>query len=220
MIHVYAIARRLDELPAMQGLGGAPVERRRIDGFEVVVSRTEKTIEPSKEGAVRHGRVIEALLPRSDAILPARFGHAFSDEGSLATAVLQNRAELERGLARVQGCVEFGVRILLPETNAIDGRAVRSGREYMERRLEQASNRRALADEVRKPLAALARASTRLGHSPREPLLTAAYLVPEQSVEAFRSEVQRLQELHADLSIVCTGPWPPYSFAADAEMDG
>ena len=44
-------------------------------------------------------------------------------------------------------------------------------------------------------------------------LLSAAYLVPEDGVAAFRDLVERLQKAHPELGIVCTGPWPPYSFA-------
>lgn len=218
MIHVYAIVRELDDLPAMQGLGDAALERTRIDGFDVVTSRVEaETIEPSDQALVRHAQVIEALQPRSEAVLPAQFGHAFPDEEQLLTAVRRRHAQLERGLVHVRGCVEFGLRVLLPESERVDPRSIGSGREYMRVRLEQATRQRALADQIDEPLARLARASTRLKHAPPEALLTAAYLVPESVAGAFRREVLRLQALHAHLAVVCTGPWPPYSFASDPE---
>ena len=44
-----------------------------------------------------------------------------------------------------------------------------------------------------------------------------AYLVPQSNVDAFREEVGRLQSAHPERTIVCTGPWPPYSFTAPAE---
>jgi len=31
--------------------------------------------------------------------------------------------------------------------------------------------------------------------------------------------VRRLEAAHPDLPIVCTGPWPPYTFAANGEED-
>ena len=39
-----------------------------------------------------------------------------------------------------------------------------------------------------------------------------AYLVDERAVEPFRGVVERLQLSHPDTAILCTGPWPPYSF--------
>ena len=45
-------------------------------------------------------------------------------------------------------------------------------------------------------------------------LLTAAYLLPEGSVETFRRALRKLEWSHPELDLICTGPWPPYSFAA------
>jgi hypothetical protein len=42
--------------------------------------------------------------------------------------------------------------------------------------------------------------------------MSAAYLVERGVVPRFRAVVQRLQRDHADLALLCTGPWPPYSF--------
>jgi Gas vesicle synthesis protein GvpL/GvpF len=221
VIHVYAIVRELDDLPALHGLDDAALERARIEGFDVVMSRTQqKTIEPSDEAVVRHAEVIEALQMRSEAILPARFGDGFSDNEDLVTAVRSKRIQLERGLTRVRGCVEFGVRVVLSEREAVEEGPIRSGRDYMGLRLEQAIKRRVLARQIDEPLARLAMATTRGDPSTPDILLTAAYLVPVPAAELFQLEVQRLQALLADLDILCTGPWPPYSFAADAEADG
>jgi hypothetical protein len=43
-------------------------------------------------------------------------------------------------------------------------------------------------------------------------LLRAAYLVDRREVPRFRATVERLQSAHPDAAILCTGPWPPYSF--------
>ena len=48
---------------------------------------------------------------------------------------------------------------------------------------------------------------------PGPELLRAAYLVDREAVEGFVGLVRRLQAAHEDLRILCTGPWPPYSFA-------
>jgi hypothetical protein len=48
---------------------------------------------------------------------------------------------------------------------------------------------------------------------PSRDLLRVAYLVDRDDVEAFVALVRRLQDEHEDLALVCTGPWPPFSFA-------
>ena len=50
-------------------------------------------------------------------------------------------------------------------------------------------------------------------------VLSAAYLVDDEQVEAFGAAVEGLQEEHADLVIACTGPWPPYSFAGGRDEE-
>jgi hypothetical protein len=219
VIHVYAIVRELQSLPSIRGLSDSALERMRIEGFDVVASRPGSEAEPSDEAVVRHAQIVEALQPRSHAVLPARFGDRFPDENQLIAAVRSKRAELDQALTRVGGRVEFGLRVLLPESELDEQTPVGSGREYMGRRLAETRRQRLIADEIHTPLARLAEASTRQEHSTFGLLLTAAYLVPEESAEMFRVEVQRLQSLHPDWSIACSGPWPPYSFAADFEAD-
>jgi Gas vesicle synthesis protein GvpL/GvpF len=67
------------------------------------------------------------------------------------------------------------------------------------------------AAPVHEALAALAR-DTVVRDGPD--LLRAAYLVDRDTVDAFVALVRRLQETHASLALLCTGPWPPYSFAS------
>jgi hypothetical protein len=44
-------------------------------------------------------------------------------------------------------------------------------------------------------------------------LLRAAYLVDRDAVGGFTARVDALQREHPELAVLCTGPWPPYSFA-------
>ena len=83
----------------------------------------------------------------------------------------------------------------------------------MRLRLKERQALERLSNELHEPLARLSRDSTvNVGATPRL-LLTAAYLVERGQLEAFRDELARLQERHPELGAVCTGPWPPYSFA-------
>ncbi|MDQ3850737.1 MAG: GvpL/GvpF family gas vesicle protein, partial [Actinomycetota bacterium] len=70
----------------------------------------------------------------------------------------------------------------------------------------------ALAERLDRSVAGLWRTRVqRLLTSPSLPV-SAAYLVDRPGVEAFRSAIANLDAAVADAQIVCTGPWPAYSF--------
>jgi FAD/FMN-containing dehydrogenase len=189
VIHVYGIVDELQELPPVPGVDGAPLERRRVDGLELVVSDSADT-EVTQAAVLRHAEVVEGLMSRSGAVLPAQFGRPFGDEAELEAAIRPKTQELERGLDRVRGCVEFGLRVAGERPGAT------SGTEYMRARLAQ---QRAV-----EPLEHVSRAVS-----------ANAYLVPADKIDEFQEAVHRLQAERPELTIVCTGPWPPYSFGAE-----
>ena len=212
MIYLYAIAEELDGLPDVRGVDDAPLARQTVEGLDLVVSEHEGTAVDATEGAVlAHARVVEALVERSAALLPARFGRGFRDDEALREAIEGRAASLREALAQVRGCVELGVRVVAPEPTAAP--AAESGRAYMEALQARAEEARRLHE----PLAALARAATRtVGATPRL-LLSGAYLVEPGELDAFRGRIFELEAAHAELTFVCTGPWPPYSFAPGGE---
>lgn len=211
MIHVYGVVDGLDELPEVAGIDEAPLERRRVAGLELVLSNgaTPPSGEVSRESVLRHAQVVEALMGRSAAILPAQLGHAFRDEDQLATAIEEQADQLERGLERVRGCVEFGLRAT---AEAADVPEADTGAGYMHARLEQLRLQDDLVDRLHEPLARLARATTL---QRRTGGLTAAYLVSRDDAAAFEATAARLERTPG-VTVVCTGPWPPYSFATGA----
>jgi len=218
VIHVYGIVDELDSLPPLAGVDDAPLERRRVGGLELVVSRLSgrASSEIPRDAVLRHAEVVEQLMSRSRAVLPAQFGPDFGDDDELAAAVRTRSRELERGLSRVRGCVEFGLRALGEPERAEAGPAASSGAEYMRDRLAEAQRRDRLLAEVHEPLARLSRA-TAVSAGASGSRFTGAYLVPAENVASFREAVLRVESTHPELTIVCTGPWPPYSFAGDRE---
>jgi hypothetical protein len=215
VIHVYGIVDELEALPPLAGVEDAPLECRRVGDLEVVVSHGQGSGEVSRDAVLRHAQVVEELMSRSGAVLPAQFGREFGDEDELAAAVRTRSRELERGLSRVRGCEEFGLRALgAPDTE--DAPAASSGAEYMRARLAESKRRQRLIDELHEPLARLSRATVLAGDESRS-LMEAVYLVPGENIPQFREAVLRLESEWPDLTIVCSGPWPPYSFASDSE---
>jgi hypothetical protein len=58
----------------------------------------------------------------------------------------------------------------------------------------------------------MARASRRRNPGSVPEVLRGAYLVDRERVDDFAREVGALQQDHPELRLLCTGPWPPYSF--------
>jgi hypothetical protein len=94
---------------------------------------------------------------------------------------------------------------------------IRSGREYLLEKLAHEHRHEQEAASLHDPLSALAVASRRSREQSDDEVLRAAYLVERADMARFRGLVQRLQQQHPDIALLCTGPWPPYSFVAGGE---
>lgn len=44
--------------------------------------------------------------------------------------------------------------------------------------------------------------------------MSAAFLVPRDRLASFQAIVGRIADAHPELALLCTGPWPPYSFVS------
>jgi Gas vesicle synthesis protein GvpL/GvpF len=205
------------------GIGQAPLRAVGQRGLLAVVAErpdSARTAEDASSVSGQHEtlweyeRVIERLMA-SHPVLPARFGTVLSDEAE-AQALLESREHgLGKALRLVRDAVELGLRVgwrTEPETGPESGTA------YMTRRLGQLRRARDIAEALT-PLHELARAS-QICVAPRPELaVAAAYLVDRSLVSAFADKVARLDRQLDDAVIVCTGPWPPYSFADSASEE-
>ena len=208
MIELYAITDHPGPpLPDVAPLTAVP-----IDGLAAVCAPASET-EASPETLWRHEEVVEALMADRD-LLPARYGTRLEDEAAVARAVDDRRDELAAALDRVRGAVELSVRVAAAGTSPgqVATAQAASGAEYLRVRARAEASHERTASAVHEPLSALSRTSV-VGR-PRPPeLFRAAYLVERDAVEPFTAAVARLQDVSAGFSILCTGPWPPYSFA-------
>ena len=157
----------------------------------------------TRDDVVRHGLVVQALVESCDAVLPTRFGERFDDVMQLVAAVTPRLHELEDRLAAVDGCVELAVRVARVEQHADDGSA------YMRAGLH--------ATRAASTLHALLQERARAAVVAQSPLLhDACYLVSRDDVDDFARRVAAYGAEHPELSLVCTGPWAPASFAEAA----
>jgi len=207
VIRVYAFVHEAARVPEIAGVDGAPIEQHGR-GVSAVVSRHERAAagDPRHE-AVAHGLVVEALASVNDAVLPVRFGETFADNQALDAILRDRDDEIRATLARVCGCVELGVRVAgaVPQRAAA---AAESGTGYMEARLALLAERDTVVHGLHDELRALARDAVQSERGGFE----GAYLVERPRIEAAYEVVQRFTAAHRELTIVCTGPWAPYSF--------
>jgi Gas vesicle synthesis protein GvpL/GvpF len=181
-----------------------PLRAVRCDGLTALCAPAEpRQGEPTPDALWRHEEVVEGLMQGRD-LLPVRFGTLVSDEEAAARALMNRRDELTASLERVRGAVELAVRAHAREPD--EAPVAATGIDYIRAK----SRRMELARLLHEPLASIARDSrTRPGPE----LLRAAYLVDRDDVDRFVALVRELEESHAELDLVCTGPWPPYSFS-------
>jgi len=220
VLYVYAITDSVHP-PARAGLQGAsPRVLGRRAPFAVVSDHEDLPPQPSEEDLWRHERVIEELMEHST-VLPMRFGSNVADEVKLEAILDERRREFEALIEGLRGAVELGVRAQLPaverEPAGTAAVAVGEGGPGGAYLLERVNRQRRDADaiaRIHEPLAMLARRSTRSAGGLSSGIFKGAYLVDCNRVEVFRARVDELASEVDGARIVCTGPWPPYSFSS------
>lgn len=212
MVHLYALVRQPAAVPGVGGIAGGSLRAVELEeGIDAVVSDTTDGVAQDEAAILAHAQVVEALGETHEAVLPARFAAGVGSDDALRAGVAGKREQIVAALDRVDGCVELGVRVLRLE-DGVDSRPA-TGAEYMRRRLEQVERAETLARNLRGSLAELARESTSQVVARDDLVLTAAYLLPRGAVDEFRAALQAVEAEHRDVTLVLTGPWPPYSFA-------
>jgi hypothetical protein len=215
VIWVYAVCERTElRLPPVRGLAEAPLEGIAEAQLLAVASRHEQMpAESALEALWAHERVMEALMDER-AVVPMRFGTRLPHAGEVQAALAARREPLLDALDRVRGRVELAVRAIQPaaEVVASSAPAAASGRDYLRARLRS----RLSGASLHEPLAALAVAARRWPELAPGELLRASYLVEQAAVARFRGSVERLQCEHPGAALLCTGPWPAYSFVERA----
>jgi hypothetical protein len=222
VLHVYAIVDSAQR-PEGAGLDGAPLRTVGEEGPFAVVSEHERFAPRlSEDDLWAHERVVEELMDRAT-VLPMRFDASVAEEGALLRIIDERRAEFEALLARVRGAVELGVRAQLGEADEeagsgeedpMPGESGGAGTAYLAMRAREQRRAAEVAARI-EPLAALSRSSRQSSAGLRPGAFKAAYLVDRERVDAFRACVDALDSELGSGRIVCTGPWPPYSFSSE-----
>jgi hypothetical protein len=182
--------------------------------------------------ALAHESVVEyfAALPGAT-VIPMKLFTMFS-RAERAVAEMRGRGrELKRVFARLQGCEEWGVRVLRGEPSKKSTAAAKpsTGTAFLTARTQARDDARAAiaaaataADTAYSSLAGLAAAHRRrTSEAPGAvpPLLDAAFLVPTRQRARFQSAAKKVAKLVSRTGgqMTLTGPWPPYNFVGGQE---
>jgi hypothetical protein len=186
--------------------------------------------------ALAHEAMVEHFLDRGT-VIPMKLFTLFANDERAAAYVGGERDRLERVLARLDGRVEWGVRVQLDEARArevvaeeasAESAGMSAGKAFLLRKkMEQDGSRnltqrlRAAADDAFTQLAAHASEALRRELPPAEAagrvLLDAAFLVPRHEEKEFEAAVARAAGHLAGHAgeLTLTGPWPPYHFVEE-----
>ena len=212
---VYAIVSG-HRLPAL----GVRDERLRVvrsGPVAAVVSESARGRSPSPANLRRHDRVMRAIAGRVPAILPVRFGTSMAED-ELTFVLTARRAAFVRALAHVRNRVQMTVRVPgarspVPGPSSavpqVRGKAA-TGREYLLTRARQVAAARAVPGFA--PIRESVRRWVRDERVERHGTVASVYhLIPRTSADAYRRAV-RHASADAGLTVIVTGPWPPYAF--------
>ncbi|MCC5476314.1 GvpL/GvpF family gas vesicle protein [Streptomyces sp. NPDC059680] len=245
--YVYAVCRPFGTPLQSQltGVGGAPPALLRHHGLVAVVSQVpaadfcEEALKAHLEDldwlsvtARAHQGVIDALTTVTTP-LPLRLATVFQDDSGVRTMIEAREDDFLRILDRLEGRVEWGVKVYLePEPAAEPAPAGQpaSGRDYLRRRRqsthateERWQRAEAFARSLHEGLSRYAEDSrlhapqnSALSAEPGRNVLNAAYLVPRAHSEEFVELVDRTKDEAPGIRVELTGPWAAYSFVGEA----
>lgn len=227
---LYCIGNASSALPA-HGLGvrGGELQCVTHAGLAAVVSPVAELARvetPDTTDLLTYERVIREQQLVAD-VVPMRFGSVLSGEAAVRAHLEEQRAAYLRTLERVSGCVEMGVRVLVPappasaEPEHSAPALVRSGVDYLkarQRRYSAESLLRERCSALEQRLAAQVAPLCREHRMelpaarPGQPTLCSVYfLVPREQVPAVRAALAPLVEAEGSRASL-SGPWPPFNF--------
>ncbi|MFD9486464.1 GvpL/GvpF family gas vesicle protein [Streptomyces sp. NPDC059991] len=250
--YVYAVVRPFDGvLPeGVSGLDGEPPRLIVHDGlcaaaspvpagdFDAAPLRAHLEDLDWLAATARAHQAVVAALSSVTCAIPLRLATVCRDTSGVRRLLDSGRASFVPALERLDGRVEWGVKVYAeagdPEPAAAPRAKPASGRDYLRRRLGQRQAREdtwrqagALSRGLHQELSGHAEAerlhrpqNARVSGQPGENVLNAAYLVPRERSAEFVALVEPHRSRVEGVRVEVTGPWPPYSFAGTVDADG
>jgi hypothetical protein len=207
---VYGIAERGDAPIDGAGLQQQPLRSVCAGPLVAIVSDHDGALGPAVETMWDYEQTVERIA-QLQPMVPARFGGVLDDDKAVLEMLDAKREPLLAVLGQTRGAVELALRARWEPGAEPD---TQTGTSYINARLEVRRRAREIIGDLSR-LEELSRASrSRLPARPGEPL-RCAYLVERERVDDFTTAVEQIDDRLYGVDLVCTGPWPPYSFAQE-----
>lgn len=239
--YVYGVVRDDESLDGVKlsgvGQDPAPVRFVRAYGVAAVVSEAPEALRAKRRDLEAHQNVLLDLA-QERGVLPLRFGTVSEDDTAVAAELSRFAEHYRRLLDRLQGRVEFNVKVHHVEEAALrevlrsdaglrarneELKAVGGGdpaeRMAFGEQVSQAVEelRRRDAGTILRPLEGLAESAAE-GPLLDGGLANTSFLVQQDKADDFLRESSRLQqELSSYAEVRVNGPLPPYSFVTSPQ---
>jgi hypothetical protein len=191
------------------------------DGLVALAREPDEIFTPAAgvDAALDYGAVIERICA-DVTVVPMRYGSMMPDEAAIKHHLTAAAAAYKKLLEKLDGCLEMGVRILMPEETArMQGDVAKSsGHAYLAGlKLKYQPEERVLMDiaSLDRTLRGLYRTSVHeFCHWHDRPGCLVSYLVPKPQLPPFSAALMAYVENEPHFSV--SGPWPPWNFASNA----
>ncbi len=210
------------------GVGGEPVFVLWDGDLGAVVSAgSDAQLRPDVPHLMAYDRVVE-YFHKLLALVPMRYGCSFDEPPQVLHCLREHHQEYRSLLASLDGMVEMGVRVLLPDQETGEppacapdaGLLAAGGAAYLRVRKQHYASRDGQKARVQTITQSLRHRLS--GHfvnsreesselSRRAALLSMQFLVRRDSVDSFAGAVRALAG-ELPWKFLLSGPWPPYNF--------
>jgi hypothetical protein len=235
MLYLYAIIEPgCAPLDPPLGFEDVALEIVPFGAFSLVTGALAEAPPREEATILLHMEVLTALMRRCT-MLPVRFGTVFPSFEELARAMNEIEASISADLQRVRGMLEFGltvtqrgappIPVVLPRAADIGAscdqpgpglRSIAAKRaEHEQREQEMLENEQLAARSCTPFLALVSEHVWRALPALAGRGVAVALLLPAARLEAFHLALAELILAAPDLKILCTGPWPPFTFVGD-----
>jgi hypothetical protein len=248
-ILLYCVIRRDSRHPhePQPGLKGRPLQVVAENGLAAVFSEIDQSDALlTTEAATEYHDVI-ARMHRERDLIPFRFRTLLDGVSDVREVLRAYRDRFSEVLTLLEGCVEMGLRILLPEKCSEDERSRQArGSAVGEKRLDEAlpgtsyllsrklhytrdlfleDVTQRTVDEYSSHFRELCTAityerATECSHKGERSVMVSVYfLVPRDKEQSFRDAFHALDDQKRARARM-TGPWPPYNFVVTSLAEG
>jgi hypothetical protein len=224
---------------SLLGVGGRPVYQVAHRGLSVALSQIGLAdLDPDIPRVRAYERVVLSYHRRG-VVVPMRYGCVVEQESQAIQLLKEHGPRYEALLQELDGCVEMGLRVLLPSgpwaallpggpegSREVAGPCPPDpaaatgclGLTYLTARKAHYASQDRWTTEYRQAAARCREQFTGLyvkctteAPSPRLPLLSLYFLVPRPAVQSFRQAFRQFSESES-ARLLLSGPWPPYNF--------